>query len=85
MGQAREQRAEEKSEIMSGLYFLALERLEKLKKSKEGIIRFPKVFEKLCTTFSINKKQAWEILFFLNDIGFIKIVPYQGIKFLKKL
>ncbi len=66
---------------MTGLYTIALERLRKLEASpKSGIIRFPNVFEKLCSPFSITKEQAWEILFILRDFGFIEIVPYQGIK-----
>lgn len=65
---------------MTGLYFIALERISKLDKSKDNIIRFPKVFEKLCSTFCITKKDCWEVLLTFRDIGFIEIVPYQGIK-----
>lgn len=66
---------------MTGLYSLALNRLKELDKSyKSGIIRFPKVFEKLCATFFITKEQAWELLFIFNEFGFIEIVPFQGIK-----
>lgn len=65
---------------MSGLYFIALKRLNKLDKSKEGVIRFPKVFEKLCCTFMIKKKECWEMLLMFRDLGFVEIVPFQGIK-----
>lgn len=65
---------------MTGLYFIALERIRKLDKSKEGIIRFPKVFEKLCSTFCITKKDCWEVLLIFRDLGFVEVVPHQGIK-----
>ena len=66
-----------------GLYSLAIERLKHLEESPSGIIRFPTIFESICRQFSINKKQCWELLFIFRDMGFIKIVPYQGIKILK--
>jgi len=43
---------------MTDLYFIALERISKLDKSKDNIIRFPKIFEKLCPTFYITKKNC---------------------------
>lgn len=61
-----------------GLYNLALIRIEECKNSKD-IIPFPKIFQKLCRSFSISKKEAWEVLFILRDFGFIEIVPYHGI------
>ena len=64
-----------------GLYTIALKRLMELKPNpKSGIIRFPKVFEKLCSTFSITKQECWEILLTFRDLGIIKIVPNQGVK-----
>ena len=72
-----------KNRLENGLYSILIKRLEELEKysnPKSNIIRFPHVFSKICKTFMITKKQAWELLFFLNDIGSIKIVPYQGIK-----
>jgi hypothetical protein len=50
---------------------------------KSEIIRFPKVFEKLCVSFQITKNEAWELLFIFDDFGFVEIVKHQGIK-LKK-
>ena len=68
-----------------GLYAIALKRLMELKANpKTGIIRFPKVFNKLCTTFTITKQECWEILLILKDLGFIKIIPNQGVKLLRK-
>ena len=44
-----------------GLYTIALKRLMELKANpKSGIIRFPKVFNKLCTTFTITKQECWK-------------------------
>ncbi len=65
-----------------GLYSIFLKRLKDLKPDKSGIIRFPKVFEKLCTSFQITKKQCWEILFMFRDFGLIEIVKGQGVKIL---
>jgi hypothetical protein len=63
-----------------GLYGLVLKRLRNLEvDTKTKIIRFPDVFECLCKSMQINKKESWEILFMLNDFGLIKIIPYQGV------
>jgi len=61
-----------------GLYSLALERLREI--DNGDIIRFPVVFEKLCSTFCIKKEQAWELLFLFRDFGFVEIVKNQGIR-----
>ena len=61
-----------------GLYGLALERLKECEDHRQ-IIPFPKLFEKLCRSFQIKKKQTWEILFILRDLGFLKIVPTKGV------
>ena len=62
-----------------GLYGLAFERIKQCG-SNNGIIAFPDVFEKLCRSFSIKKKEAWEILFILRDFGLLEVVPYHGIR-----
>jgi hypothetical protein len=67
---------------VGGLYALALARLKELESPLNKIIRFPRVFEKLCATFSITKRQCWEILFIFRDLGFIEIVPHHGIRIL---
>jgi hypothetical protein len=61
-----------------GLYGLALKRLEECG-SHNQIISFPDLFEKLCRSFQIKKREAWEILFLLRDLGFLKIVPTKGV------
>jgi hypothetical protein len=69
--------------ISSGLYGLVIQRLKELEKysdMKSNIIRFPIVFRKLCTSLQITKEQAWELLFLFNDLGFLEIIPYQGIR-----
>ncbi len=65
-----------------GLYSMFLKRLKELKPDSSDIIRFPKVFEKLCTSFQMTKKQCWEILFMFRDFGLIEIVRGQGVKIL---
>jgi len=70
------------SPLESDLHNLLLKRLKELEKEanlKSGIIRFPAVFEKICRNFSVNKKDAWEMLFHLSELKVIRIVPYQGI------
>jgi hypothetical protein len=70
-----------------GLYSTALKRLKEIQKEylretwkPNGVIPFPKVFEKLCVTFSIPKEVCWEVLFLLREFGFIEIIPYHGIR-----
>ena len=66
-------------ERTSGLYTLAFERIKECRSSLNEIIPFPKIFEKLCRSFSITKKESWEILFILKEFEKIKIVPYHGV------
>jgi hypothetical protein len=63
----------------TGLYSLLLDNLSSLERSKE-VIPFPDVFSSICVKYSINKCQAWEILFLLNDLGFIKIIAGHGVQ-----
>ena len=65
--------------VMHNLLLRRLLELDKEANPRSGIIRFPVVFEKLCRNFSVNKKDAWEILFHLSELKVIRIVPYQGI------
>lgn len=61
-----------------GLYGLALKRMGECD-SRNNIIAFPDLFEKLCRSFSIKKKEAWELLFMLRDFGMLKIIPTKGV------
>ena len=63
---------------LQGLYGLALQRLKECR-NDNGIIKFPDAFGKLCTGFSIKKKECWELLFILRDLGFLKIIPTKGV------
>ena len=62
---------------------LALQRISKLESGTSGIIRFPNVFYKLCSSFQMSKKDAWKLIFQLRKDGSIDIIPYQGIKIKK--
>lgn len=62
-----------------GFYKLAIQRLKECK-NNNGLIKFPEVFGKLCTGFSIKKEDCWELLFLFRDMGFIEIVCGHGIK-----
>jgi hypothetical protein len=59
---------------------LAHQRLSVLNKTRNGIVKFPLVFSKLCSTFSINKKNCWELLFDMRDSKMIDIVPFHGVR-----
>ena len=48
--------------------------------SKTDFIPFPNVFQKVCVGFSITKKEAWNWLFMVRDMGFIELVASRGIK-----
>lgn len=63
-----------------GLYGLALSRLKGCRSSSNGIIRFPDVFSRLCTSFSIKKEDCWELLFFFKEMGLIEIVCGHGVR-----
>ena len=65
-----------------GLYILVLERINSCKVSEEEIIKFPKVFSKLSSSFSVPKDRVWELLYLLNDLGLIKIHFGHGISLL---
>lgn len=67
-----------------GLYTILIKRLQQLDEScNKEIIPFYLVFGKLCRNFSISKKECWDILFLLRDVGIIEIVPFHGIKIVK--
>ncbi len=64
-----------------GLYSILFKRLKEVQFSvKKEIIPFTDVFAKICRTFSITKKECWDILFLTRDMGAIEIVPFHGIK-----
>ena len=67
-------------ECRFGLYNLALIRIKGLEEVKGKIIPFPEIFQKICRSYSIKKKEAFEILFILRDFDMIEIVPYHGVK-----
>ncbi|MFH1637397.1 MAG: hypothetical protein ABIB71_03160 [Candidatus Woesearchaeota archaeon] len=61
------------------MYGLALQRLKECR-AKNDIVRFPDVFTKLCTGFSIKKEECWELLFLFRDLGLIEIVCGHGVR-----
>ena len=65
-----------------GLYGLAIKRIGECGGRKE-IIPFPVIFEKLCRSFSITKKEAWELLYLFREFEIIKIVCGHGVVILK--
>ena len=74
-----EKQIQANKERVFGLYTLALARIKECEKFKGQIIPFPKVFEKICRSFSIKKKEAWELLYILNEFNFIEIKAFHGV------
>jgi len=66
--------------INESLYGLAFKRLQNCQPSFSGIIRFPIVFQRLGASFSLPKREVWNLLFVLRDFGLIKFVKCQGIR-----
>ena len=60
-------------------YDTVLERIKTLP-THNGIIRFPHVFYKICSSLQIDKNTAWMILMDLESQDLIEIVPNNGIK-----
>jgi Mn-dependent DtxR family transcriptional regulator len=58
---------------------MVVERLAALP-NNNGIIRFPNVFYKLCSSLQIDKNTAWLILMDLEKDGLIEIVANNGIR-----
>ena len=63
-----------------GLYIILLERIESCKRPGEEIIKFPPLFSKIASCFSIPKERVWPLLHFLADLGFIEVIFGHGIK-----
>ncbi|MGY4884197.1 MAG: hypothetical protein ACP5NZ_01305 [Nanobdellota archaeon] len=63
-----------------GLYIIALKRIESCKEENKDLIGFPKCFCKLCSSFQISKRQAWEMLYMFQDMGFLRIITGHGLE-----
>jgi len=57
---------------------LALVRIKECERVQGEIIRFPKLFHKLCSSFSMKKCDIWLELRKLREI---EIVPFHGVRF----
>ena len=65
---------------LSFLDTLALIRIKECERFGGEIIRFPKIFQKICSTYSIKKKDAWILLYYLRDLQLIEIISFQGVR-----
>lgn len=63
-----------------GLYNLAHQRIKECENVKGKTISFPSIFQKLCRSFSISKKEAWELLRIMVEFDLIEIIPFKGVK-----
>ena len=73
----------EKENINSIFESIIIKRFHEIKPDFRGMIPFPKVFQKICASFTITKKDCWRLLFVLRDEGFIEIIPYHGVRVLR--
>ena len=62
----------------NGLYGKLILRLKEID-IPNRFIEWANIYEKLCRGFSLKKQEIREILFLLNDLGFIYISP-RGVK-----
>ncbi len=62
------------------LNMLLLRRISSCKKPGEDIIKFPAIFSKVASSFSIPKEKVWSLLYLLHDLGLIKIIFGHGVK-----
>lgn len=62
------------------LYVILLERIASCKKPNEEIVKFPALFSKVASSFSIPKEKVWPLLYFLHDLNFITIIFGHGVK-----
>ena len=53
-------------------------------KTPSGIIRFPDVYHTLSWMFHLNKRESRKFIKELENYGFIKIVPFNGIRILRE-
>ena len=68
-----------KLRLRNGLYSILLDSLAKIKTNKK-VIPYPQIFSAICVRFSIPKKQAWDILFLLQEVGLITLVNGHGVR-----
>lgn len=59
---------------------LAFQKLKELRPNKNNTISFPKIRTKICTHFSIKKKDCWKLLMDFKKEGKIEFVCGQGIR-----
>lgn len=65
----------------SGTEALLIRRLEQIKEeSPFELIPFSFVFHRLCSYFSIKRKECWDLLYYMQDRGMVKIVPFHGVR-----
>jgi hypothetical protein len=64
----------------ASLYSHLLKNLKSCEEPDSEIVKFSKVFKKICALLSMPKKQVWELLHFLHDMNMITIITNHGIK-----
>jgi len=62
------------------LHAILLERIASCRKPGEEIIKFPAIFSKVASSFSIPKERVWALLYLLHDLQIITIIAGHGLK-----
>ena len=53
-------------------------------KTPSGIIRFPEVYHTLSWMLHLNKREARRFIKELENYGFVKVIPFNGIRILRE-
>ncbi len=77
-------------EERAGLWTLCLRRLHELKiaikyNSQSDYIPYNVVAEGICRNFSIKKQTLFELLLFLQELGFVKLSCGHGVKLMYEI
>ena len=67
----------------SVVHFKAIQSLQKLRRTRGGIIRFPEVFHTLSWLLHLNKQESWRFLAELEQLGLIRVVWGHGIRIIE--
>lgn len=59
--------------------FYLMKRLKECEKFSQETIKFNQVFSKICSIFSMPKKDVWRLLYSLHDLSLITIIPHHGV------
>lgn len=78
---SNEEPYEKKEKISFSKKWFVFYFFEKIKETRPNkIIKFPKIFQSVCTNFKMTKEKAWDVLLMLNEFEIIELIPFNGVK-----